>query len=169
MRLPLIITLLVASAGCSTECQEPSRFSGRYEVFSSVSVRTPEEPEGMVTTAPFYNGLREWDLLYRPSTNSVQLVIDGQELEATFFEQSDNCNRFHLTITDGRFVADVTPLGAEDEVESIHHVNWDAQMIWQGVEMAGEYTVVDAWRLSTGESGSLEASGQISALLLDDE
>lgn len=166
LQLSALPALAALGTSCASECEDPSRFSGEYEVFSSVASHSPEDPGGMDTYAPFYNGLRNWEILYRPAAGRVRMLIDGQELDANYIEDDENCNRFTLKLVGAGWLVDVTPLGAEEPVNSSHRMDWTAEMLWQGDALTGEYVVTDAWSLSSGEAGVLQAEGVISGTIV---
>ncbi|MCB9744843.1 MAG: hypothetical protein H6741_03940 [Alphaproteobacteria bacterium] len=170
--LLLLVSALALGTSCASECGDPSHINGDYEIFSSV---TPDEDastniEEMRTYLPFYAGTRDWEIRYTPASGKVTLLIDGQELVANYREDDENCNRFTLTLNDGRWQDSETILGDPEPTVSTHNVVWSADMIWQGDELSGAYTVTDAWVWSMdteSASGTLEASGLMAGVLIE--
>lgn len=169
--------LFVAAAsftlgGCAAECADPSRIGGVYNIFSSVGEPT-DPPEGMKPYAAFYNGSRTWNIAYNRNANTVTLLIESQELTAAYTEDPANCNRFTLEITDGVWAADATALADEENITSNHAVHWLADLVWQGEELSGSYSVTDNWTVNGSTSGqlatgTLEATGYIAGLRQSD-
>lgn len=162
------MTVLFALLGCTNECTDVDRISGTYEVFSSVTSHSPEDPGDMPTYAPFYNGSSTWTLNYVPATGNFDLLVDGQELESRYLASDVNCNRFSLKIPNGQWTADISELGDTGEHASDHTIQFDADLIWQGSELSGTYSAVDDWSTTDGASGTLEAQGTISGTLVED-
>ncbi|MBK9646726.1 MAG: hypothetical protein IPO67_16495 [Deltaproteobacteria bacterium] len=167
MRTLTGLFIVAFGLGCNTECADLDRFNGRYEVFGAVRSHTPEDLGALRTDALFYNGTREWDLVYAPSNDVMRLMLPEGELTANYEEGASGCNTFHLDMPTASWEVDVTELTDEEPVISSHTVRFTADIVWTGAGFTGVYDVEDQWALSTGESGSLSAEGTLSATRLD--
>ncbi|MCK6522804.1 hypothetical protein L6R49_15350 [Myxococcota bacterium] len=167
MRNVLGIIPVAFAVGCNTECADLDRFNGSYEVFGAVRSHSPEDLGALRADALFYNGTREWGLVYAPSNGVLRIALPEGELTANFDEGAGGCNTFTLDIPTGSWEVDVTELTDEEPVISSHTVRFSADIVWTGDGFTGRYDVEDEWALSTGESGRLTAEGTLSATRLD--
>ncbi|MED5369966.1 MAG: hypothetical protein VX899_03040 [Myxococcota bacterium] len=160
---------LVALVACASECDDMSRVNGTYEVLSTVNTFEPEDAaEDMPTYSVFFNGLWDWDLQYQRDSGNLRLKIDGQETTARLTEGAGSCNRFGLRIPAWTFVGDATELGDAEPVDANHALEWEAELVWQGEELSGTYTVIDEWSTTDGLSGSMSATGTVAGTLVED-
>lgn len=167
MRTLTGLFIVAFGLGCNTECADLDRFNGSYEVFGAVRSHSPEDLGALRTDALFYNGTREWGLVYAPSNGVMRITLPEGELTANFEEGASGCNTFGLDMPTASWEVDVTELTDKDPVISSHTVRFTADIVWTGDAFTGVYDVEDDWALSTGESGRLTAEGTLSATRLD--
>ena len=158
--------MLLALFSCASECDDLARINGTYEVLSTVNSHTPEDVGEMPTTTVFFNGIWDWDLQYLRDSGNVRMTIDGQETTARLVNDGA-CNAMSLSISSWNFVGDATQLGDDEPVDATHSVVWAADLVWQGDQLSGAYTVDDSWKTSDGLNGSMSAEGSISGTLVE--
>ena len=162
--------LLTLGLACSNECSDVGRIEGTYDVFGSINQYELDPVDAdMPTYAPWYHGSREWTFSYVPAASRFNILIEGQELSAKYEPGAGTCNAFKLTVPSSQWEVEVTELGDTGESYSNHDANWIADMVWQGDELSGTYTVSDVWYVNDSRAGTLTASGTVSATLLQGE
>ncbi len=162
------MVLVLALFGCASECDDLARINGTYEVLSTVNTHEPEDVGEMPTYSAFFNGIWDWDIQYLRDSGNVRLKIDGQETTARLTNEG-SCNAISLNVPSWEFIGDATELGDEEPVDAVHGVVWAADLVWQGEEISGSYTVEDTWSTTDGLSGSMSAQGSISGVALESE
>ncbi|MFT5586198.1 MAG: hypothetical protein ACI9VR_003795 [Cognaticolwellia sp.] len=160
--------MLLALFACASECDDLARINGTYEVLSTVNSHTPDDVGEMPTTSVFFNGIWDWDLQYLRDSGNVRLKIDGQETTARLANDGV-CNAMSLSVPAWSFVGDATELGDDEPVDATHSLVWAADLVWQGDQLSGAYTVEDSWSTSDGLAGSMSAEGSIAGTLIASE
>ena len=160
---PLLLGL-AAIAGCDSDCGNPSRIDGDYEVWSNAvgdgvvftGLEDDEATRTEILQAAFPNGASSWSITYVPANGKIDLVIDeDQPFTATYEESPDNCNAFSMQFS-GMFIS---------EAGANHQFTWQGDLVYMGGEITGTFSYSDTWTHPDGQ-GSLEIpEGEIQAVL----
>jgi len=154
----MLLLVLTALLGCSTECPSDTRLNGDYAVWSYVTAPTADITGQDIADYPwpamFFNGWSAWNMEYVSGHQQVQIFIDDQPFPADFHRAPDDCRNFTMQFA-GTYLSDQG---------STHDFQWQGDLAYQGPNMTGTWVYQDTWsNTADGTSGSVNVpEGQIS-------
>ncbi len=165
MKHRLALTCLLSLpllGGCDSDCDQPARIDGAYNVWSNVVDHTPAAsalPAEYPVDEIFYNGRSEWQLKYVPASSSFDLVLDDQAYSADFRQDATRCNAFHLSF-DGTYVS---TRGAQ------HQFTWEGDLVYFGTHIGGTWGYSSDWTdPATSTQGHIVAVGEMNGNVSSD-
>ena len=149
----LSVLLAIGASGCDADCDDPSRLSNGYAVYSNFTTdrweltgfdQEDEDERLALLDALFVNGWSEWDLDYLPGQQAFDIFLDGQPYVATYSQDENTCNTFQLSFA-GTFTS---------RENSVHDFKWNGDLSYFGTHLGGTFSYTDSWQ-TADRSGTM--------------